>query len=79
MAYIIAGLGNPGEEYEGTRHNTGIIVLDSIANTYKGDDFVFDKKINALKSEIKIRIAKSPMKIVSLRIRIVISITICIK
>ena len=28
---IVAGLGNPGEEYESTRHNTGFIVLDYIA------------------------------------------------
>lgn len=29
MPYIILGLGNPGEEYEGTRHNTGRIILDA--------------------------------------------------
>lgn len=28
---IIAGLGNPGKEYEGTRHNAGFIALDKIA------------------------------------------------
>lgn len=32
--YIIAGLGNPGKEYEGTRHNTGFMVLDKIAERY---------------------------------------------
>ncbi|CDZ24564.1 Peptidyl-tRNA hydrolase [[Clostridium] cellulosi] len=31
IEYIIAGLGNPGREYEGTRHNTGFAVLDAIA------------------------------------------------
>jgi len=27
---LIVGLGNPGKEYEETRHNTGRIVLDYI-------------------------------------------------
>ncbi len=54
MAYIIAGLGNPGQEYTNTRHNTGRIVLDYIKNEFKGEDFVSEKKSNALVSEIKI-------------------------
>ena len=30
--YIIAGLGNPTKEYEGTRHNAGYMAIDAIAN-----------------------------------------------
>lgn len=29
--FIIAGLGNPGKQYENTRHNLGFLVLDYIA------------------------------------------------
>lgn len=32
--YIIAGLGNPGKQYEGTRHNIGWKVIDELAEKY---------------------------------------------
>lgn len=32
--YIIVGLGNPGKEYEGTRHNIGFMVIDEAAKKY---------------------------------------------
>ncbi|MEG1576004.1 MAG: aminoacyl-tRNA hydrolase [Clostridium sp.] len=35
--YIIAGLGNPGKEYEGTRHNTGFMTIDVLADRYNID------------------------------------------
>lgn len=31
ITHIIAGLGNPGKEYQGTRHNAGFIAIDYIA------------------------------------------------
>lgn len=33
--FIIAGLGNPGREYENTRHNIGFQVIDELAKRYQ--------------------------------------------
>jgi len=49
--YIIVGLGNPGEEYDGTRHNVGRMVLDSFVKKNDWSDFALDKKLQALTSD----------------------------
>lgn len=40
---LIAGLGNPGKEYDGTRHNIGFACLDAFAQANQFDPWV-DKK-----------------------------------
>lgn len=44
--YVIVGLGNPGREYENTRHNIGFRVIDAVAERYGID--VTEKKHRAL-------------------------------
>ena len=34
MTYLIVGLGNPGKEYEKTRHNLGFLVVDEMIGRY---------------------------------------------
>lgn len=47
MAWVIVGLGNPGEEYEATRHNTGRMALIFFAHAAGLDDWKEDKKAKA--------------------------------
>ena len=37
VEYIIVGLGNPGAQYENTRHNAGFMTVDTLAAKYKFD------------------------------------------
>ena len=37
VEYIICGLGNPGTQYEGTRHNIGFMTIDTLCDKYKLD------------------------------------------
>lgn len=45
--YTIVGLGNPGNEYATTRHNTGRILVTHFAETSEFPEFRKDKKSNA--------------------------------
>ena len=51
MALVIVGLGNPGKEYEKTRHNIGRDAALLIAKREGFADFIFNKTVNALVSK----------------------------
>ena len=53
MFYIV-GLGNPGEEYENSRHNTGALSVQSFAKKNDFSPWDTDKKLKALVSVDKI-------------------------
>ena len=54
MTYIFVGLGNPGEEYINTRHNTGRIILEYYAKEMKATEWKTDGKLNAMTNKVKI-------------------------
>lgn len=49
---LIVGLGNPGKEYENTRHNSGFRVMDAIAKECHID--IVQKKFKALVAQTRI-------------------------
>jgi PTH1 family peptidyl-tRNA hydrolase len=48
---LVAGLGNPGREYERTRHNLGWLVVDELARRYGGS---FRSKFSGQLSEVRL-------------------------
>ena len=53
MNHIFVGLGNPGEEYKETRHNTGRMLLEWFAKSL-GAEWKMDKKLNAQVAKVKV-------------------------
>lgn len=49
---LIVGLGNPGREYENTRHNMGFITIDRFADKYNVK--IDKKKFNGLYTDLNI-------------------------
>lgn len=50
--YLICGLGNPGQEYQFTKHNIGFLALDEVQTHFAAPSFKENKKFNALVSEV---------------------------
>jgi PTH1 family peptidyl-tRNA hydrolase len=44
--YLIAGLGNPGREYAGTRHNIGFMLVAQLASRWRGS-WVLERKFRS--------------------------------
>lgn len=56
---LVVGLGNPGKEYENTRHNSGFLFIDELARRWKLDGFVYEKKFLSEITEAEFPIFKS--------------------
>ncbi|MBV9159732.1 MAG: peptidyl-tRNA hydrolase, partial [Candidatus Kaiserbacteria bacterium] len=47
MTWVVVGLGNPGEEYENTRHNAGRMAAQFFAKKADASEWREDKSANA--------------------------------
>ncbi len=56
--FLIIGLGNPGEEYQRTRHNIGYEVVDGLRRSLAAPEFVAKKKLHSHVTEGRIALEK---------------------
>jgi PTH1 family peptidyl-tRNA hydrolase len=58
--FVVVGLGNPGKEYQNTRHNVGFMVIDKLNERYQG---AFKKSKSQYFSS-KISVANQPVLLI---------------
>ncbi|XBQ15063.1 MAG: aminoacyl-tRNA hydrolase [Oceanicaulis sp.] len=63
--YLIAGLGNPGAQYAGNRHNAGFMALDAIAERHAQTPW--RKRFHGQACEALIETGQGPQKVLLLK------------
>lgn len=61
---LIAGLGNPGSEYDETRHNVGFMALDAIAHSFKVRRFNHNRLAHWAAADLALCDGPEPVRLV---------------
>jgi peptidyl-tRNA hydrolase, PTH1 family len=64
---MIAGLGNPGSEYDETRHNVGFMALDAIAHSFKVHRFNHNRLAHWAAVDLVLCDTPEPVRIVLMK------------
>ena len=49
--YLVVGLGNPGREYEATRHNMGFDTIDHLVEDYNASQDKVEVKLSLISND----------------------------